>query len=116
LRHQGGQAWTSRGGLLPYQHTATYLQRPLSAWRSQLTLGDSFSNGQVLDGVRVRGITLSTDDRMLAPSQQGYAPQIRGIADSNATVTVRQNGYTIYETQVAPGPFVIDDLYPTGYG
>ena len=116
LRHQGGQAWTSRGGLLPYQHTATYLQRPLSAWRSQLTLGDSFSNGQVLDGVRVRGITLSTDDRMLAPSQQGYAPQIRGIADSNASVTVRQNGYTIYETQVAPGPFVIDDLYPTGYG
>lgn len=116
LRHQGGQTWTSRDGVLPYQHTATYLQRPVSAWRSQLTVGDSFSNGQILDSVRVRGVTLSTDDRMLAPSQQGYAPQIRGIADSTATVTVRQNGYTVYETQVAPGPFVIDDLYPTGYG
>lgn len=116
LRHQGGQAWTSRGGRFPYQQTATYLQRPLSAWHSQLTVGDSFSNGRILDGVRVRGVTLATDDRMLAPSQQGYAPKIRGIADSNATVTVRQNGYTLYETQVAPGPFVIDDLYPTGYG
>lgn len=116
LRHQGGQAWASRSGRLPYQATATYLQRSLSAWRAQLTVGDSFSSGQILDGVRVRGITLATDDRMLAQSQQGYAPQVRGVADSNATVTVRQNGYTIYETTVAPGPFVIDDLYPTGYG
>ena len=116
LRHQGGLAWTSRQGVSAYQHTATYLQRPLADWRSQLTIGDSFSSGQILDGVRVRGITLATDDRMLAQSQQGYAPQVRGIADSNATVTVRQNGYTIYETTVAPGPFVIDDLYPTGYG
>lgn len=116
LRHQGGQAWASRSGRLPYQATATYLQRAVSAWQSQLTVGDSFSSGQILDGVRVRGITLATDNRMLAQSQQGYAPQVRGVADSNATVTVRQNGYTLYETTVAPGPFVIDDLYPTGYG
>ena len=116
LRHQGGQAWASRSSHLPYQATATYLQRAVSAWQSQLTVGDSFSSGQILDGVRVRGVTLATDNRMLAPSQQGYAPQVRGVADSNATVTVRQNGYTLYETTVAPGPFVIDDLYPTGYG
>jgi outer membrane usher protein len=116
LRHQGGQAWASASGRSPYQQTATYLQRPLAAWRSQLTVGDSFSSGQILDGVRVRGVTVATDDRMLAHSQQGYAPQVRGIANSNATVTVRQNGYTLYETTVAPGPFVIDDLYPTGYG
>jgi outer membrane usher protein len=29
---------------------------------------------------------------------------------------VRQNGMVIYESTVPPGPFVIDDLYPTGYG
>ncbi|WP_258191699.1 fimbria/pilus outer membrane usher protein, partial [Pseudomonas carnis] len=40
------------------------MQRSLAAWRSQLTVGDSFSSGQILDGVRVRGITLATDDRM----------------------------------------------------
>lgn len=116
LRHQGAQNWDSRGGVQRYQHTATYLQRGLPSWQSLLTLGDSFSTGQILEGVRIRGLTLATDDRMLAPSRQGYAPQVRGIADSNATVTVRQNGYTLYETTVAPGPFVIDDLYPTGYG
>ncbi|WP_246207787.1 fimbria/pilus outer membrane usher protein [Pseudomonas karstica] len=116
LRHQGAQAWNSSGGMQTYQSTATYLQRSIAPWQSQLTIGDSFSSGQILEGVRVRGITLATDERMLPQSQQGYAPQVRGVAQSNATVTVSQNGYTIYETTVAPGPFLISDLYATGYG
>lgn len=116
LRHQGAQPWDSRRGAERYQNTATYVQRSLGAWHSRLTLGDSFSSGQILESARMRGISLGTDEQMLAPSQQGYAPAVRGIADSNATVTVSQDGYTIYETTVAPGPFVITDLYPTGGG
>lgn len=116
LRHQGAQAWDGRTGLQTYQNTATYVQRSIAPLKSQLTVGDTFSSGQILESVRVRGVTLATDDRMLPQSQQGYAPQVRGVADSNATVTVSQNGYTIYETTVAPGPFVIEDLYATGQG
>ena len=41
---------------------------------------------------------------------------VRGVAESNAKVEVKQNGYVIYQTSVAPGPFEINDLYPTGYG
>lgn len=116
LRHQGAQAWNSRTGLQRYQNTATYLQRSIVSWQAQLTLGDSFSGGQILEGIRLRGVSLASDERMLAQSRQGYAPQVHGIADSNATVTISQNGYTLYETTVAPGPFVINDLYATGYG
>ena len=116
LRHQGAQAWSNRTGFETYQNTSTYVQRSIIPWQSQLTLGDTFSNGQIVDGVRVRGVTLATDDRMRPQTQQGYAPQVRGTADSNATVTVSQNGYTIYETTVPPGPFVISDLHATGYG
>ncbi|MDT9634402.1 fimbrial biogenesis outer membrane usher protein [Pseudomonas sp. JV449] len=116
LRHQGAQAWSNRTGFETYQNTSTYVQRSIIPWQSQLTLGDTFSNGQIVDGVRLRGVTLATDDRMRPQTQQGYAPQVRGVADSNATVTVSQNGYTIYETTVAPGPFVISDLHATGYG
>lgn len=116
LRHQGAQSWDSQQGAQPYQHTATYLQRSVAQWQSRLTLGDTFSSGQILDSTRMRGISLGTDDQMLAQSRQGYAPVVRGTAASNATVNVSQNGYTIYETTVAPGPFVIDDLYPTGVG
>lgn len=116
LRHQGAQAWSNRTGFETYQNTSTYVQRSIIPWQSQLTIGDTFSNGQIVDGVRVRGVSLATDDRMRPQTQQGYAPQVRGVADSNATVTVSQNGYTIYETTVAPGPFVISDLHATGYG
>ncbi|MVY05767.1 fimbria/pilus outer membrane usher protein, partial [Escherichia coli] len=45
--------------------------------------------------------------------QKGFAPTIRGIARTNAQVTVQQNGYVLYQTYVTPGAFVIDDLYPT---
>lgn len=38
---------------------------------------------------------------MLPDSQRGFAPTIRGVAHSNARVSVRQHGYTIYETYVA---------------
>jgi outer membrane usher protein len=53
---------------------------------------------------------------MLPQSLRGYAPVVRGVADSNAKVSVTQNGVQIYQTTVAPGPFVIRDLYPAGYG
>lgn len=115
LRHQGAQAWSNRGRS-PYQSTATYVQRSVAPLQSLLTIGDSFTGGQILDNVGLRGISLATDERMLAQSQRGYAPVVRGIADSNATVSISQNGYRIYETTVAPGPFVIDDLFATGYG
>lgn len=41
---------------------------------------------------------------------------IRGVANTNAKVTVTQSGYKIYEATVPPGPFEINDLSPSGYG
>jgi outer membrane usher protein FimD/PapC len=60
-----------------------------------------------------RGAQIFSDDTMLPESMRGFAPVIRGIARTNATVTVKQNGYTVYQTYVAPGSFEIRDLYPT---
>ncbi|MDE2306790.1 MAG: fimbrial biogenesis outer membrane usher protein [Xanthomonadaceae bacterium] len=94
----------------------SYVQRDLPSLRAQLTLGDTFTDGQVFDSFGLRGVQLATDDRMLPDSLRGYAPVVRGVADTNAKVTIRQNGVQIYQTTVAPGPFTINDLYPTGYG
>jgi len=99
-----------------WQNLDTYVQRDLPSLRAQLTLGDSYTDGQVFNSYALRGIQLATDDRMLPQSLQGYAPIVRGVAQTNAMVTVRQNGVLIYQTTVAPGPFEIKDLYPTGYG
>ncbi len=91
----------------------TYLQRDIVALKSQLILGDSSSQSEVFDSVPFRGGQLASDDDMLPESLRGYAPTVRGIARSNAQVTVRQNGYVIYQSYVPPGAFEISDLYPT---
>jgi len=99
-----------------WQNRALYVQREITPWRSQLTVGDLSTSGNLFDTFSLRGLQLASDDSMLPDSLTGYAPVVRGQANSNARVTVRQNGYVVYETTVAPGPFEITDLYPSGYG
>ncbi|MDE9562719.1 fimbrial biogenesis outer membrane usher protein [Xenorhabdus bovienii] len=96
-----------------WQSLNTYLQRDIHALKSQLVFGDSYTPSAIFDGFQFRGMQLASDDNMLPDSLKGFAPTIRGIAQSNAQVTIKQNGYIIYETYVSAGPFVISDLYPT---
>lgn len=100
-------------GRARWQGVSTYAQRDLASINAYVRIGDGNTPGNLFDSLPFRGVLLASDDAMLADSQQGYAPTIRGVAQTNARVTVRQNGYIIYSTYVAPGPFVIDDLYPT---
>ncbi|HTV84929.1 MAG TPA: fimbria/pilus outer membrane usher protein [Dyella sp.] len=120
LREDATVNWVSATPSTParrqWQNIETYIQRDLPSMRALLTIGDSYTDGAVFDSYGIRGVQLGTDDRMLPQSLQGYAPIIRGVANTNARVTVRQNGVQIYQTTVAPGPFQISDLYPTGYG
>lgn len=115
FRHSGSFNWDDRGNRR-YENIATYLQRDLVSWSSQLVVGDTYTSGDLFDSTSFRGVRVFTDDRMLPESQRGYAPVVRGVANTNAKVTISQNGVKLYETTVAPGGFVIDDLYPTGYG
>lgn len=115
LRHNGSSSWNQDTGQ-KYEALNTYAQRDITAWRSQLTLGESNTSGEIFDTLSFRGAQIATDDRMLPQSLRGYAPVVRGIARTNARVTIRQNGNLIYENNVAPGAFVIEDLYSTGYG
>ncbi|SEJ31842.1 outer membrane usher protein [Pseudomonas sp. NFR16] len=104
------------GDAQPYRFRSnrTFVQRDVSALKSQLTLGETFTDSQVFDSVRFVGATLMSDDGMLPDSERVYAPVIRGIAETNATVEVRQNGFMLYSGNVSPGPFEISDIYPSG--
>ena len=114
VMQSGGAAGTP--STTHWQNIDTYLRRDIPSMRAQLTIGDSYTSGDLFDAVSIRGAQLATDDRMLPDSLRGYAPTVRGVAETNAKVTVRQNGIVLYETTVAPGPFTISDLYATGYG
>ncbi|WP_235978914.1 fimbria/pilus outer membrane usher protein [Zestomonas carbonaria] len=118
LRHNGsynqssGDQGSSSG---EYSSISSYAQRDISSLKSQLTVGEYYTSSELFDSVPYTGVQLASDDRMLPDSQRGFAPAIRGTAETNAKVTVRQGDNVLYETNVAPGPFIIDDLYSTGY-
>jgi outer membrane usher protein len=92
----------------------TYLARDVRDWHSRLLMGEASTGGDVLDTIPFRGVQLRSTEQMMPARLRGFAPSIAGVANSNARVTVRQNGYVVYETYVAPGPFEIKDLYQAG--
>ncbi len=115
VRHRASAQWQS-GRPTKVQGIGLQAQHDITPWRAQLTVGDTFSSGQLLPSTAVRGVNVRSDTRMLPDSQNGYAPVVRGVAQTQARVTIEQNGYLLHEQTVAPGAFEIDDLYPTGQG
>lgn len=112
LRHNGSWQGSDGGS---YQSLNSYVQRDVTTQRAQLTLGEYFTPGDSFDSVPFTGVQLASDDAMLPDFERGFAPVVRGVAQSNARVTIRQGSALIYETQVAPGAFAIDDLYATSF-
>ncbi|MGL5389758.1 MAG: fimbria/pilus outer membrane usher protein [Serratia sp. (in: enterobacteria)] len=115
LRHNGSYNRMDNGEN-QYSNINTYIQRDIPALKARVLMGQSNTTGQLFDTLPFTGIQLTSDERMLPESLRGYAPDIRGIARTNARVTVRQNGQVLYETTVTPGEYLINALYPTGYG
>lgn len=91
----------------------SWAQHDVKSIGGEFLAGDSYTPSDVFDSLQFRGAQLSSDDNMLPDSLRGYAPTIRGIANSNAKITVRQNNSVIYQSYVPPGAFTINDLYPT---
>ncbi|MBO0494730.1 fimbria/pilus outer membrane usher protein [Pseudomonas sp. Marseille-Q1929] len=97
-----------------FKSNRSYVQHDVTALKGQFSAGDIFSDADLFDSVRYRGVKLGSDDGMRADSERGYAPIIRGIAQTSATVEIRQNNYILYTANVPPGPFEISDIYPSG--
>ncbi|MDR0218425.1 MAG: outer membrane usher protein [Enterobacteriaceae bacterium] len=87
-----------------------YAYRAIPRLEAKLVLGEDYLNAKMFDSFRYTGVSLITDESMLPPNLRGYAPEVTGVARTNAKVTVSQMGRVLYETQVASGPFRIQDL------
>lgn len=94
----------------------TYLFRPVPSLQARLVMGQTYLNSDIFDTFRFSGVSLTSDERMLPPSLRGYAPQITGIAQTHAQVTVSQNGRILWQSQVPAGPFVVPGLSETVRG
>ncbi|MBR7381804.1 fimbria/pilus outer membrane usher protein, partial [Klebsiella pneumoniae] len=93
-----------------------YLERGFGEIESTLRAGDMYTSGDIFDTVRFRGVRFWRDMQMLPHSKQNFDPVVRGVAQSNALVTVEQNGFIVYQKEVPPGPFVFEDLQLAGGG
>lgn len=97
-----------------YHTLNSYVTTAIPTLKSQLTLGDFFTDGALFEGNAMRGVQIVSDNRMLPASQQGYAPHIRGIANSNAKVSIFQNNQEIYQTSVPAGAFNLTNIKDIG--
>lgn len=107
LDHQSGSGAPTDSS---WDWSRYYAYRALPKLSARLTMGEDYLNSDIFDSFRYTGASLVTDDNMLPPNLRGYAPEVTGIARSNAKVIVRQQGRVLYETQVAAGPFRIQDI------
>ncbi|CEL82534.1 outer membrane protein for export and assembly of type 1 fimbriae [Klebsiella quasipneumoniae] len=87
-----------------------YAYRALPGIMSKLTVGEDYLTSDLFDSWRYTGLSLVSDESQLPPKLRGYAPEVSGIARTNAKVTVTQQGRVIYESTVAAGPFRIQEL------
>ncbi|HHD2918839.1 fimbria/pilus outer membrane usher protein [Enterobacter kobei] len=108
--YQYNQTHAEGGSTHNGRFSRVYMFRPLPTLGAKLTLGETDFQSAIFDAFTYTGASLISDERMLPWSLRGYAPQIAGIAQTNATVTVSLADRVIYQTKVPPGPFVIQDL------
>nr|WP_232477529.1 fimbria/pilus outer membrane usher protein [Salmonella enterica] len=99
-----------------WQTSYTYAERGLYGIKSHLTLGERFTPSDIFDSIPFRGAMLETDDAMIPYNQREFAPIVQGVAQTQARIEVKQNGYVIYSTTVAPGPFSLAELPATTSG
>jgi len=115
LRHQSNLRLirSQRKRSFHYDAVRSWIEHPVAALTSRVYLGDNSTDSSQFGSLPFNGFKITTDERMRPQSKRGYAPEIHGIASTNARVVVKQLDHIVYETMVPPGPFVIDDLYNT---
>ncbi|MCK3827420.1 MULTISPECIES: outer membrane usher protein [unclassified Pseudomonas] len=87
-----------------------YAYRAIPALKARLLVGENYLYSDLFDSFRFTGAALNSDESQLPPNLRGYAPEVVGVAKTNARVVVSQQGRVLYETLVAAGPFRIQDL------
>lgn len=104
--------WSKNNGNISKDFTFSryYLYRAIPSLKSKLTIGEDYLDSAIFDSFRFSGVSLNSDLSMLPPSLRGYAPEVTGISRSGGKVIVSQQGRVLYETQVAAGPFRIQEL------
>lgn len=94
FRHNGNYRNTEYGS--KYQAMNSYAQTDVTSMKSQLTVGEYFTPSGSFDSIPFTGVQIASDDSMLPDAERGFAPVVRGTAETNAKVTIRQGSNLVY--------------------
>lgn len=83
--------------------------RALYDLKADLTVGRAYTGNSLVGGAGLMGVGIVSNSSM-RPNELGYTPVFSGVANTNARVTLTQNGRTVYSEMVPPGPFEIADV------
>lgn len=111
IRVRGDANYSKESGST-FDSSNLYVEHDVAPLRSQLRLGEVYSSSTFFDAFPLRGVTLGSDMRMIPDSLGTFRPVIRGVAESNAKIIIRQAGTKILEMTVPPGAFSIDNYNP----
>lgn len=114
LRSNGAYNWDNDNGG-EYSSYDLFIERDIAALQGKLEMGDVRTTSDVMDSVSLDGIHLYHDNQM-NPASNNYVPVIRGVAGSNAKITVRQQDRIVTQVTVPPGPYAISDYYAAQNG
>lgn len=115
IEHFGSQNWDSDSGS-HYANNRTTLKRPITSLKSMFSAGKFYTDSQMFDSIAILGMGLASEDLMRPDSTLNWAPIIRGVAETNARVTISQDGQTIHQSSVPAGPFSIESVLPANTG
>ncbi|MEQ4922018.1 fimbria/pilus outer membrane usher protein [Proteus hauseri] len=91
-----------------------YAYRNLDSFSSIFYSGKFMPSSRTLSSEKIIGFQFISNNLLVGNNLYANKPIIEGIAETEALVTVKQQGKKIYETIVPPGPFVFDSLPTIG--
>lgn len=115
FRDESNYAYYSHGRS-QWKNNTRYVYKAFSEITSGLTIGDFYTPAALFSSIPFRGASLASEISMLPNSSQGFAPIIRGVAQTNALVSVYQNEHIVFQENVPPGEFSFNDIQPTAGG
>lgn len=116
-RYKNYTVWThNQSGGDKWNTISNTISRNINPIKSEIAAGNLYTSSQLFDGVKIRGVNLKTDRIMEPADNRSYVPVISGMANSEAVVSIVQNGETIFRQTVPAGPFSITQYYPMSNG
>lgn len=99
-----------------FRRDSSYAEKEIPFLQSQLTVGDTYTDGNIFKGFVFQGVKISSDNSMLSPSRQYYLPAIRGVSRASGKMEIYQNGRVLGVKKISPGEYDISELSASGGG